>query len=90
MNGIPDPIEIGKQAIEQQKVNSDAASKQFELNNKKREIEMKREIENKKIQLEKDKMKQEMELQKQKDAEAYKREQLKARTALKNKVTGEK
>lgn len=52
-NGIPDVIEIGKQAIEQQKVNSDAASKQFELNNKKREIEMKREIENKKIQLEK-------------------------------------
>lgn len=90
MNGIPDPIEIGKQAIEQQKVNSDAASKQFELNNKKREIEMKREIENKKIQLEEKKMKQEMELQKQKDAEAYKREQLKARTALKNKVTGEK
>ena len=90
MNGVPDVIEIGKQAIEQQKVNSDAASKQFELNNKKREIEMKREIENKKIQLEKDKMKQEMELQKQKDAEAYKREQLKARTALKNKVTGEK
>lgn len=90
MNGIPDPIEIGKQAIEQQKVNSDAASKQFELNNKKREIEMKREIENKKIQLEKDKMKQEIELQKQKDAEAYKREQLKAKTALKNKVTGEK
>lgn len=89
MNGIPDPIEIGKQAIEQQKVNSDAASKQFELNNKKREIEMKREIENKKIQLEKDKMKQEMELQKQKDAEAYKREQLKARTALKNKTNAE-
>lgn len=89
MNGIPDPIEIGKQAIEQQKVNSDAASKQFELNNKKHEIEMKREIENKKIQLEKDKMKQEMELQKQKDAEAYKREQLKARTALKNKTNAE-
>lgn len=89
MNGIPDPIEIGKQEIEQQKVNSDAASKQFELNNKKREIEMKREIENKKIQLEKDKMKQEMELQKQKDAEAYKREQLKARTALKNKTNAE-
>lgn len=89
MNGIPDPIEIGKQAIEQQKVNSDAASKQFELNNKKREIEMKREIENKKIQLEEKKMKQEMELQKQKDAEAYKREQLKARTALKNKTNAE-
>lgn len=90
MNGIPDPIEIGKQAIEQQKVNSDAASKQFELNNKKREIEMKREIENKKIQLEKDKMKQEMELQKQKDKAAMEREKLKAKTAIKNRVTGEK
>ena len=90
MNGIPDPIEIGKQAIEQQKVNSDAASNQFELNNKKREIEMKREIENKKIQLEEKKMKQEMELQKQKDKAAYEREQLKAKTARANKVVGEK
>lgn len=90
MNGIPDPIEIGKQAIEQQKVNSDIASKQFEFNNKKREMEMKREIENKKIELEKQKMKQEMELQKQKDKEAYKREQLKAKTARANKVVGER
>lgn len=90
MNGIPDPIEIGKQAIEQQKVNSDIASKQFEFNNKKREIEMKRDVENKKIQLEKDKMKQEMELQKQKDKAAMEREKLKAKTAIKNKVTGEK
>ena len=51
-SGVPDVIEIGKQAIEQQKVNSDIASKQFEFNNKKREMEMKREIENKKIELE--------------------------------------
>lgn len=90
MNGIPDPIEIGKQAIEQQKVNSDIASKQFEFNNKKHEMEMKREIENKKIELEKQKMKQEMELQKQKDKAAMEREQLKARTAKQNKVVGEK
>ena len=90
MSGIPDPIEIGKQAIEQQKVNSDIASKQFEFNNKKREMEMKREIENKKIELEKQKMKQEMELQKQKDKAAMEREQLKARTAKQNKVVGEK
>lgn len=90
MNGIPDPIEIGKQAIEQQKVNSDIASKQFEFNNKKREMEMKREIENKKIELEKQKMKQEMELQKQKDKAAMEREQLKARIAKQNKVVGEK
>ena len=87
---VPDVIEIGKQAIEQQKVNSDIASKQFEFNNKKREMEMKREIENKKIELEKQKMKQEMELQKQKDKEAYKREQLKAKTARANRVVGEK
>lgn len=89
-SGVPDVIEIGKQAIEQQKVNSDIASKQFEFNNKKREVEMKREIENKKIELEKQKMKQEMELQKQKDKEAYKREQLKAKTARANRVVGEK
>ena len=88
-SGVPDVIEIGKQAIEQQKVNSDIASKQFEFNNKKSEMEMKREIENKKIELEKQKMKQEMELQKQKDKEAYKREQLKAKTALKNKTNAE-
>lgn len=88
-SGVPDIIEIGKQAIEQQKVNSDIASKQFEFNNKKREMEMKREIENKKIELEKQKMKQEMELQKQKDKEAYKREQLKAKTARANRVVGE-
>lgn len=89
-NNIPDVVEIGKQALEQQKINSDAAAKQLELNNKRRETEMKREIENKKIELEKQKMKQEIELQKQKDEAAYEREKLKARTALKNKVSGEK
>lgn len=89
MNGIPDVVEIGKQALEQQKINSDAAAKQLELNNKRRETEMKREIENKKIELEKQKMKQEIELQKMKDEEAYKREQLKAKTALRNKTNAE-
>ena len=88
-NGVPDVLEIGKQALEQQKINSDAAAKQLELNNKRRETEMKREIENKKIELEKQKMKQEIELQKMKDEEAYKREQLKARTALRNKTNAE-
>lgn len=88
-NGIPDPIEIGKQAIERQKADSDAAAKQLELNNKRREMEMKRDIEQKKIQLERDRMKHETQLQKQKDEEAYRREQLKARTALKNKTNSE-
>lgn len=89
MNGIPDPIEIGKQAIEQQKINSDIATKQLELNNKRREIEQKREAENKKIQLEKDRMKHETELQRMSDKAAMDREKLKAKTALRNKVVGE-
>lgn len=89
-NGIPDVIEIGKQAIEQQKVDSDKAYKQFELNNKRREIELKKDIENKKLDLEKQRMEHETQLQKQKDQEAFKREQLKAKTALKNKVVGQK
>lgn len=89
MNGIPDPIEIGKQALEQQKINSDIATKQLELNNKHREIEQKREAENKKIQLEKDRMKHETELQRMSDKAAMDREKLKAKTALRNKVVGE-
>lgn len=90
MNGIPDPIEIGKQALEQQKINSDIATKQLELNNKRREIEQKIEAENKKIQLEKDRMKHETELQRMSDKAAMDREKLKAKTAIRNKVTGEK
>lgn len=82
-NGIPDPVEIGKQAIEQQKINQDAYNKRYEA-------KQKREIEDQKIQLEKDKMKHETELQKAKDDAAYEREKLKARTALKNKTPGEK
>lgn len=82
-NGIPDPVEIGKQAIEQQKINQEAYNKRYEA-------KQKREIENQKIQLEKDKMKHETELQKAKDDAAYEREKLKARTALKNKTSGEK
>ncbi len=89
MNGIIDVVEIGKQALEQQKIDSEKASKQLELNNKKREIQLKKEIEDKKIDLEKQKMEYDLKLQKQKDSEAYKREQLKARTALKNQVPGE-
>lgn len=82
-NGIPDVAELGKQAIEQQKINQDAYNKRYEA-------KQKREIEDQKIQLEKDKMKHETELQKAKDDAAYEREKLKARTALKNKVVGQK
>lgn len=82
-NGIPDVAELGKQAIEQQKINQEAYNKRYEA-------KQKREIEDQKIQLEKDKMKHETELQKAKDDAAYEREKLKAKTALKNRVPGEK
>ena len=83
MNGISDPVEIGKQAIEQQKISSQEYTKRYESRQK-------REIEDKKIELEKQRMKHEMDLQKQKDDAAMEREKIKARTALKNKTSGEK
>lgn len=81
-NGIPDVAELGKQAIEQQKINQEAYNKRYEA-------KQKREIEDQKIQLEKDKMKHETELQSQKDKAAMEREQLKARTAIRNKTNAE-
>ena len=81
-NGIPDPVELGKQALEQQKINQEAYNKRYEA-------KQKREIEDQKIQLEKDKMKHETELQKAKDDAAYEREKLKARTAIRNKTNAE-
>lgn len=81
-NGIPDVAELGKQALEQQKINQEAYNKRYE-------VKQKREIEDQKIQLEKDKMKHEAELQSQKDKAAMEREQLKARTAIRNKTNAE-
>lgn len=83
MNGIPDPMEIAKDATTQMKIRSDQYTKDYE-------IKQKREIENQKIKLAKEQMDHETALQKQKDDAAMEREKLKARTALKNKVTGEK
>ena len=82
-NGVPDPMEIAKVATEKQKVAQDSYSKQYEAQQKK-------EIEESKNKLAREQMKHESELQKQKDDAAYQREQLKAKTALKNKVTGQK
>lgn len=89
-NNIPDPIEIANQALAERKQASEEASKQFEFNTKLREQKMKKEIEDKKIELEKQKLEAQKQLQKQKDDAALEREKLKARTALKNKVAGEK
>ena len=83
MNGIPDPMEIAKDATQQRKIASDEYTKRYEARQKK-------EIEDKKIDLEKQRMKHEMELQKQKDDAAMEREKIKARTALKNKTSSGK
>ena len=82
-NGIPDPMEIAKDATAQRKIASDEYTKRYEARQKK-------EIEDKKIDLEKQRMKHEMELQKQKDNAAMERERVKARAAIRNKVSGEK
>ena len=82
-NGIPDPFELGKQALEQQKIQSDMYTKRYEQKQKK-------EIEDKKIELEREKMKHESELQAQKDKAALQREKIKAATARANKVVGER
>lgn len=82
-NGIPDIAEIGKQAIERQKISEDSYNKRYEAKQKK-------EIEDAKIKLERDKMQHETELQKAKDDAAYERERLKSRTQLQNKTVGEK
>lgn len=83
MNGIPDPMEIAKNATEQRKIDQDAYQKRYEARQK-------REIEDQKVKLAREQMKHESSLQKQKDDAAMEREQLKARTALQNKVVGQK
>ena len=78
-NGIPDPEEMYKVAMEQQKIRSGEFVKD-------REMKYKKNIEDKKIELEKERMKHEMDLQKQKDDAALEREKVKARAAIRNKV----
>lgn len=82
-NGVPDPEEMYKVAMEQQKIRSGEFVKD-------REMKYKKNIEDKKIELERDRMKHEMDLQKQKDEAALEREKVKARAAIRNKVVGEK
>lgn len=83
MNGIPDPIEIADQALQQRKLESEQYTKRYEARQKK-------EIEDKKIKLERDRMDHEMKLQKQKDDAALERERVKGQYALRNKTSGEK
>ena len=82
-NGVPDPEEMYKVAMEQQKIRSGEFVKE-------REMKYKKNIEDKKIELERDRMKHETQLQAAKDKAALEREKIKAATAIANKVSGEK
>lgn len=82
-NGIPDPMEIAKDATAQMKIREDAYTKRYEA-------KQKNEIERSKLALEREKMKHETSLQKQKDDAAMERERLKSKTQLRNKVVGER
>ena len=82
-NGIPDPAEMYDIAMKQQEIRSNEFVKD-------REMKYKKNIEDKKSELEKERMKHEMDLQKSKDEAAEKRERLKAKAAIRNKVAGEK
>ena len=89
-NGIPDVMEIASQALAERKQMADESAKQMEINAKMKDSENKKQIENKKMQLERDRLTHETELQKMSDKAAMERERLKAKTAIRNKVSGEK
>ena len=89
-NGIPDPLEIAELAIKRQDLDSHYFDEQSKLNLQTKELDQKKSEMKSKIQLEEKKLKTQMDLQKQKDQAALEREKIKAKTALKNKVAGEK
>ena len=82
-DGIPDPMEIAKDATQQMKVREDQYTKRYQ-------IDQQKDIEEQKMKLEHQRMTHETDLQKQKDIAAFQREKLKSKTALQNKVVGEK
>jgi hypothetical protein len=95
-DGIPDVMQIRELALKERDTDSKAFTQQQEQSRKERETENKRkaeerkaQLEEKKIALEEKKLETTKKLQKMKDEAAMDREKLKARTALKNKVSGE-
>lgn len=100
-NGVPDPIELGKLALAERDATEKKSSLEYDRSLKEKEIELKNESERlktsaklaadtAKVQLENKKIDSQIELQKLKDDAAYKREELKSKTVLKNKTAGEK
>ena len=78
-NGVPDAAEIGKRIIETQKLLTDERLKQQDMASKNK-------MHNDQMQLEREKL----QVQKEAIASKERTEKLKAKTALKNKTTGEK
>lgn len=82
-NGIPDPMEIATQSLEVRKHESAEFQKELDTT-------LKYNLEKDKLDLEREKLDKAMALQKQKDDAAMAREKVKATTARRNKVSGEK
>jgi hypothetical protein len=100
-NGVLDPIEVANQQlsaytamskanIDKAKIDAEKQKATKESQIKEREVDSKIKIEKSKIELERQKIRAAERLQKMKDEAALERERIKARTAIKNKVSGEK
>jgi len=100
-NGISDVLEIAntqldaydrvaQRSLDLEKVRAERDKAAKEASLKEKEIDTKEKLERSKLNLEKQKLEAQERIQKQKDKAPLEREQLKARTALKNKVPGER
>lgn len=91
MNGIPDPVEIGKQEIERQKAVSDAMTKQMDIANKMRAEDNKKAIEQRKIEAQKEAEKLKATIERERIAlEKRKLEEAKKLQILKDKAAMER
>lgn len=91
MNGIPDPVEIGKQEIERQKAVSDATTKQMDIANKMRAEDNKKAIEQRKIEAQKEAEKLKATIERERIAlEKRKLEEAKKLQILKDKAAMER
>lgn len=99
-NGIPDPVDIGNLQLKQLAHEASVRDKETAAELKNKEIQSrekveleknksKEKIENKKAELAREQIKSNEKIENQKAENAIKIEQLKSRTALKNKVPGE-
>jgi hypothetical protein len=77
-------------AMKQSEMSRKAKTEERKISAQEKDIQNKSKIERMKLDLERQKMKHEKSLQKMKDDAAIEREKIKARTAIKNKVAGEK